>query len=85
MQKASYDLYKEALSRGIAKECARFLLPESATTTLYMNGSVRSWIHYLQLRSERGVAQDEHCDIADMIRVIFSQEFPTVSTAVFGE
>ena len=75
--------YKEALSRGIAKESARFLLPMSATTKLYMNGNIRSWIHYLKLRIGPET-QKEHRDIALAILEIFKTVVPTVYEAVFG-
>ena len=74
-------LYKEALRRGIAKECARFLLPLSTKTTLYMTGSARSWIHYVDLRSANGT-QLEHMDIAKAAKAIFSQEFPATAKAM---
>jgi thymidylate synthase (FAD) len=74
-------LYKEALSRGIAKEQARFLLPLSTETTLYMSGSARSWIHYLELRCANGT-QKEHKDIADEIKRIFTEQFPNVARAL---
>lgn len=74
-------LYKEALRRGIAKECARFLLPLSTKTTLYMTGNARSWIHYVDLRSDNGT-QLEHMEIAKAVRKIFSQEFPATAKAV---
>lgn len=73
--------YQEALDRGIAKEQARFLLPLSTETTLYMCGSARSWIHYLELRCANGT-QKEHKDIAEGIKRIFSEEFPDVATAL---
>jgi len=74
-------LYKEALSRGIAKECARFLLPMSTRTKLYMNGTLRSWITYLQLRTSHGT-QQEHMDIANSIKDIFVEQFPIISEAL---
>jgi thymidylate synthase (FAD) len=74
-------LYNEALARGIAKEQARFLLPLSTETTLYMTGNVRNWIHYIQLRSENGT-QKEHADIALEIKNIFKEQFPAISTAL---
>jgi thymidylate synthase (FAD) len=77
----SMHLYKEALSKGIAKEQARFLLPLSTKTTLYMTGSVRSWIHYLDLRCGNGT-QLEHKEIADSIKSIFCKEFPDVAKAM---
>jgi thymidylate synthase (FAD) len=76
--KAAYD---EALSRGIAKEQARFLLPMSAATTMYMSGSVRSWIHYIELRTENGT-QKEHMDIAEACKKIFAKELPLIAAAL---
>ncbi|ANT65660.1 MULTISPECIES: FAD-dependent thymidylate synthase [Prosthecochloris] len=73
--------YDEALDKGIAKECARMLLPLSTQTRLYMKGSVRSWIHYLEVRLDKGT-QKEHRDIAQAILVIFRQEFPAVAKAL---
>ena len=77
----SMDLYNELLANGIAKECARFVLPLAAPTRIYMTGSIRSWIHYIDLRSAHGT-QKEHMDIAEMVRSIFIQEFPIVSKAL---
>lgn len=77
----SNEIYGEALQRGIAKEQARFLLPLNTATTIYMTGSVRSWIHYIQLRSGNGT-QKEHADIAILARGIISQRFPDVSVAI---
>jgi thymidylate synthase (FAD) len=79
--KNSQKLYDEALSRGIAKEQARFLLPMSSTTKLYMNGSIRSWITYLQLRCGNGT-QIEHKEIADSIKEIFVKELPIIGEAL---
>lgn len=81
VQRLSKTYYEEALDRGIAKEQARFLLPLSTETTLYMCGSARSWIHYLELRCANGT-QKEHKDIAEGIKRIFSEEFPDVATAL---
>ena len=64
------DLYREMLDEGIAKECARFVLPLATPTRLYMTGSVRSWIHYIDLRSANGT-QKEHMDIANACKCIF--------------
>ena len=75
------DLYNELLASGIAKECARFVLPLATPTRLYMTGSVRSWIHYIDLRSAHGT-QKEHMDIAEACRQIFIKQFPIVSTAL---
>lgn len=74
-------LYKQALARGVAKEQARFLLPLSTTTKLYMNGSIRSWIHYLQLRCGNGT-QLEHQQIALAIRDLFVKELPIIGEAL---
>lgn len=73
--------YGEALQRGIAKEQARFLLPLSTATTLYMSGTARSWIHYLQLRTDPST-QLEHRQIAEEIKLIFCQQFPATSEAL---
>ncbi|MHC4883738.1 MAG: FAD-dependent thymidylate synthase [Planctomycetota bacterium] len=74
-------LYEDCLKRGIAKECARFVLPLSTKTKLYMNGTVRSWIHYLALRTGHGT-QKEHCEIARSIQEIFREQFPTITKAL---
>ena len=74
-------LYKELLSHGVAKECARFVLPLATPTRLYMTGSVRSWIHYIDLRSAHGT-QKEHMEIAELVRCIFTCQFPAVSEAL---
>lgn len=78
-----FDLYGEAISKGIAKETARFLLPLNTQTRLYMNGTLRSWIHYIDLRGnpEHG-AQKEHQDIVKEIKEIFKKEFPVISEAL---
>ncbi len=77
----SYRKYKEALEKGIAKECARFLLPLNTGTRLYMNGTVRSWIHYIQLRTAHGT-QLEHMKIAEGCKKIFCEQFPSVSASL---
>ena len=74
-------LYKEMLDAGVAKECARFVLPLATPTKLYMTGSVRSWIHYINLRSAHGT-QKEHMEIAENCRTIFNEQFPIVSEAL---
>jgi thymidylate synthase (FAD) len=79
--KHSMDLYQQMLDAGIAKECARFVLPLATPTRLYMTGSVRSWIHYIDLRSANGT-QKEHMDIADAVKCIFTCQFPSVSEAL---
>jgi thymidylate synthase (FAD) len=76
-----YDRYEAALEDGIAKECARMLLPLNTQTRLYMKGSVRSWIHYLQVRCHPST-QKEHRDIALAISEIFAQQFPAVDDAM---
>jgi thymidylate synthase (FAD) len=75
------DLYNELLREGIAKECARFVLPLATPTRIYMSGSVRSWVHYIDLRSGHGT-QKEHMDIANACKSIFIEQFPTVSEAL---
>ena len=78
---AGIDLYKSMLHAGIAKECARFVLPLATPTRLYMTGSVRSWIHYIDLRSAHGT-QKEHMDLVKNVRSIFIEQFPIVSQAL---
>ena len=80
----SMDLYNELLASGIAKECARFVLPLATPTRLYMTGSVRSWIHYIDLRSAHGT-QKEHMDIVKEVRQIFKQQFPICTNALNWE
>ena len=75
------EVYNHLLSEGVAKECARFVMPLATPTRLYMTGSVRSWIHYINLRSENGT-QKEHMDIAEAVRCIFICQFPIVSDAL---
>jgi thymidylate synthase (FAD) len=79
--KESMQLYKELLDKGIAKECARFVLPLATPTRIYMTGSCRSWIHYINLRSANGT-QKEHMDIALACKEIFKEQFPSVSEAL---
>lgn len=74
-------LYKELLKAGVAKECARMILPMATSTTLYLNGSVRSWIHYLEQRTSSH-AQKEHRDVAVLIEKIFKEQFPMTSKAL---
>ena len=74
-------IYQDMLEQGIAKECARFVLPLATPTRLYMTGSCRSWIHYIDLRSAHGT-QKEHMDIAEECRRIFTEQFPAVSEAL---
>ena len=74
-------LYKEMLDADIAKECSRFVLPLAVPTKIYMTGSIRSWIHYIDLRSANGT-QKEHMDIAEGARKIFVEQLPIVSEAL---
>ena len=74
-------LYQSMLDSGIAKECARFVLPLATPTRLYMSGSCRSWIHYITLRSANGT-QKEHMDIAEECKKIFIEQFPTCAEAL---
>jgi thymidylate synthase (FAD) len=77
-------LYKEMTSNGIAKECARSVLPLATPTRLYMNGSLRSWLTYIALREKHGT-QMEHMIIAKDIKTIFCGQFPTIADAMGGE
>ncbi len=79
--KDSQLLYEEMLKDGIAKECARFVLPLATPTKIYMTGSCRSWIHYIKLRTGHGT-QKEHMEIANGCQKIFKQIFPVVSAAL---
>jgi thymidylate synthase (FAD) len=76
----SLDIYNELLRQGVAKECARFVLPLAVGTRIFMTGSVRSWIHYIDLRSANGT-QKEHMDIAEECKLIFCEQFPIVAEA----
>ena len=75
------ELYQEMLAAGIAKECSRFVLPLAVPTRIYMSGSCRSWIHYIDLRSAHGT-QKEHMDIAEACKKVFVEQFPTVAEAL---
>lgn len=77
----SMEVYRTALNMGIAKECARAVLPMNTQTRLYMTGSIRSWVHYLEVRCADGV-QKEHRDIAVEIRTILAGQLPVVAEAV---
>ena len=74
--------YQNLLNNGVAKECARMILPMNSPTKLYMNGNIRSWIHYLKVRCGNGT-QKEHMDIANEIKDIFEKELPIIYDAVF--
>jgi len=78
---SSMALYQQMLGRGVAKECARFVLPLAVPTKIYMTGSVRSWIHYIDLRSANGT-QKEHMDLALSAKEIFIEQFPAVAEAM---
>jgi len=78
---SSYNLYQQMLECGVAKECARFVLPLATPTRLYMSGSVRSWIHYIDLRGGHGT-QKEHMEIAQGCKKIFDNNLPTISEAL---
>ena len=80
---ASERLYNEMLEAGVAKECARDVLPLSTGTKLYMNGTLRSWLHYCDLRCANGT-QYEHKLIADQVKGLIKQQFPTISVAMWG-
>lgn len=75
------SLYKQMLELGVAKECARFVLPLATPTRLYMSGSIRSWIHYIELRGANGT-QKEHMDIALSCKNLFKEQFPVISEAL---
>lgn len=79
--KKSFEHYVWALDNGIAKECARFILPLGASTTIYMSGTVRSWIHYIELRTTNGT-QKEHIDIAEECKKTFKEQLPIVAKAL---
>ena len=78
---SAFGLYNQMLKAGVAKECARFVLPLATPTRIYMTGSCRSWIHYINLRSAHGT-QKEHMDIANGCKRLFTEQFPAVSEAL---
>ena len=78
---SAFGLYNQMLKAGVAKECARFVLPLATPTRIYMTGSCRSWIHYINLRSAHGT-QKEHMVIAEACRKVFTEQFPAVSEAL---
>ena len=75
------SLYQQMLEAGVAKECARFVLPLATPTKIYMTGSIRSWLHYIDLRSSNGT-QKEHMDIANDCKKIFVEQFPAIAEAM---
>ena len=80
----AYGLYEAMLAQGVAKETARRVLPLCTPTTLYMHGTLRSWIHYIQLRIDNGT-QLEHREIAEECKRVFAECFPAIAQAAFGE
>ena len=78
---SAFSLYNQMLEEGVAKECARMVLPLCTPTRIYMTGSCRSWIHYINLRSANGT-QKEHMLIAQAVKKIFIEQFPAVSDAL---
>jgi len=81
---SSQSLYNQMIQEGVAKECARMVLPLCTPTKIYMTGSCRSWIHYINLRSAHGT-QKEHMEIAEACRKVFTEQFPSVSEALEWE
>jgi len=79
--KQGMSLYQHLLDNGVAKECARFVLPLATPTRLYMSGSLRSWMHYIDLRAANGT-QKEHMEIAEMCKSIFKEQFPVIAEAL---
>ena len=79
--KQTMDVYKEMLQAGVAKECARMILPMAVPTRIYMTGSVRSWMHYIDLRTGHGT-QHEHIEVAQLAKQHFICQFPTISEAL---
>lgn len=82
--KEGYELYQTMLEMGVAKETARRHLPMCSPTRIYMNGTLRDWIHYINLRTDKGT-QWEHRTIANQAKIIFEQQFPVISEAVWYE
>ena len=78
---SAQSLYNQMIEEGVAKECARMVLPLCTPTRIYMTGSCRSWIHYINLRSAHGT-QKEHMQIAEDCRKVFTEQFPVVSKAL---
>ena len=79
-----YGLYKDLVAAGVAKECAREVLPMAAPTRLYMNGSIRSWLHYCDLRTSHGT-QKEHAVIASQVQELLVEHLPNVSAAMWNK
>lgn len=81
MMDSCKQLYDDMIAGGVAKECARMILPLGTETTMYMNGSVRSWVHYIDLRTEENT-QKEHREVAEAVKEIFVKQFPNTSEAL---
>jgi thymidylate synthase (FAD) len=81
LQDQTLDLYEELISQNVAKECARMILPLSTSTTLYMSGNIRSWIHYLQIRTNQDTQKEHRC-IALEIKEVFMRNFTNISSAL---
>ena len=79
-----YGLYKDLVAAGVAKECAREVLPMAAPTKLYMNGTIRSWLHYCDLRTSNGT-QKEHAQIAGQVQDLLYQHLPNVCEAMWDK
>jgi thymidylate synthase (FAD) len=77
--------YNDLLQRGVAKEIARFVLPQGVFSRLYVSGNCRSFLHYVGVRDDEGVAQYEHCELARCVKSVFTEQFPTVSAAAFKQ
>tara|TARA_R110002012_G_C11603790_1_gene607552 strand:+ start:168 stop:791 length:624 start_codon:yes stop_codon:yes gene_type:complete len=80
---SAQDLYQQMLDCGVAKECARAVLPLNTVTRLYMSGTIRSWLHYIDLRGDNGT-QREHMSIARSVGEILATELPTIARAMWG-
>lgn len=78
----SMDLYNSLLANNVAKEIARFVLPEGVYTRLYMKNNIRNWIHYLKIRDEKGVVQWEHVEIARLMKEALRQHYPIISKLI---
>ena len=78
------ELYESLLHSGVAKECARSVLPLNTVTRLYMSGTIRSWLHYCDLRCANGT-QEEHKQIADSVKEILLEQLPTIARAMWPE
>ena len=81
--RSSLDIYSSMLEYGVAKECARSVLPLSTATRMYMSGTIRSWLHYVDLRGDNGT-QLEHMQIARAIGEILADQVPTIARAMWG-